>query len=238
MKVIVGILIAVLALIVCLVPLKEVAYAVMVDYEDTETYYEDEPYEVTENYTEAVPCDYKVVESYDAIVQVLDLGQGPVELDIPLQFQIGDLVPKGYVVIENTDDTIGTLTVQFTFWSWSEYLPLFGPTEVYLMNKVTADIEPREVATVEFLAYDLFPYYGGGGPKPYYDPETGQWGELWYEPGGWDWEYTITEATKTIEQERTVTKYRQVEKQRTVIKQRQETRYKKVTLLEFLLHYQ
>ena len=120
---------------------------------------------------------------------------------------------------------------------WSEYLPLFGPTKVYLRNKVTADIEPGEVDTVEFLAYDLFPYYGSGGPKPYYDPETGQWGEIWYEPGGWDWKYAITEATKTIEQQRTVTKYRQVEKQRTVTRQRPETRYKRVTLLDYLLHY-
>jgi len=41
----------------------------------------------------------------------------------------------------------------------------------------------------------------------------------------WKWKYTITEATKTVE------------KQRTVTKQRPETRYKEVTLLDYLLHH-
>jgi hypothetical protein len=40
-----------------------------------------------------------------------------------------------------------------------------------------------------------------------------------------------------VEKERTVTKYQQVEKQRTVTKQREEIRYKKVTALDYLLHY-
>jgi ABC-type transport system substrate-binding protein len=44
------------ALVVCLVPLKEVAYAVTVDYEDTETYYEqDMYYELQERYYEDAP---------------------------------------------------------------------------------------------------------------------------------------------------------------------------------------
>lgn len=52
----VGVIIAVVAIVVCLVPLKEVAYTVTVDYQDTETYYETEPHEA--------PLDYKVVKSY------------------------------------------------------------------------------------------------------------------------------------------------------------------------------
>ena len=52
-----------------------------------------------------------------------------------------------------------------------------------------------------------------------------------------DWSYEVTPSTKEVEGERTIIKYRQVEKQRTVIKQRQETRYKKATLLDYLLHY-
>jgi len=48
----VGVVVAILALVVCLVPLKTVAYTVMVDYEDTETYYEDEP--IVETYNETV----------------------------------------------------------------------------------------------------------------------------------------------------------------------------------------
>ena len=42
---------------------------------------------------------------------------------------------------------------------------------------------------------------------------------------------------RLVEKERTVTKYRQVEKQRTVTKQRPETRYKKVSILDYILHY-
>lgn len=52
------------------------------------------------------------------------------------------------------------------------------------------------------------------------------------------WDYVVTPDTKEVEGERTVTKYEQVEKQRTVTRQREETRYKKVTLLDYLLHYQ
>ena len=61
--IVVGIVIAVLALVVCLVPLKEVAYAVTVDYEDTETYYENEPYEDIGTYSETAVLDYEVIES-------------------------------------------------------------------------------------------------------------------------------------------------------------------------------
>lgn len=52
-----------------------------------------------------------------------------------------------------------------------------------------------------------------------------------------DWNYDVTPSTKGVEKERTVTKYERVEKQRTVTRQRPETRYKKVTLLDYLLHY-
>ena len=54
-----GIVIAILALVVWLAPLKTVAYEVTVNYEDVETYYENEPYQVTENYTENVPLSFE-----------------------------------------------------------------------------------------------------------------------------------------------------------------------------------
>ena len=44
----------------------------------------------------------------------------------------------------------------------------------------------------------------------------------------WKWDYTITEGTKEVEKERTVTKYRQLERERTV------TRYKKGSIFEYL----
>ena len=47
-----GVIVLIIALVVCLVPGVEVAYTVTVDYQDTETYYEDEPYEDTGSYYE------------------------------------------------------------------------------------------------------------------------------------------------------------------------------------------
>jgi hypothetical protein len=221
-----GIVVAVTALIICLAPLKTVAYTGMVDYEDIETYYEDDPYQVTENYTEVVPCDYKVIKSYDEIVKVLyrDDEEFP---GVPREVGFGDPAPKGYVVVKNADNITGTFTIHFSFCEWDEYISGFFPIEEYQEGEVTLNIEPGESDTAVFLAYRLGTGGGNGGLEEFFD----------YEPGGWDWEYTITEATKTVEQQRTVTKYRQVEKQRTVTKQRQETHYKKVTLLDYLLHY-
>ena len=63
-KIVAGVIIAIVALVVCLIPLKEVAYSVTVDYQDTETYYEDEPYEVTETYTETVPVEVEILEHH------------------------------------------------------------------------------------------------------------------------------------------------------------------------------
>jgi len=48
----------VFVLVFSFVPLYEVSYTVNVDYQETENYYEDEPYEVTETYTEAIPLSY------------------------------------------------------------------------------------------------------------------------------------------------------------------------------------
>lgn len=225
--IVVGIVIAIAAIVVCLVPLKWVSSQVTVDYEDTETYYENEPYEVTENYTEAVSCDYKVIASYDEIVKVLyrDDEEFP---GVPREVGFGDPAPKGYVVVKNTDNITGTFTIHFSFCEWDEYMSGFFPIEEYQEGEVTLHIEPGESDVAVFLAYKLGIGGGNGGMvEEFFD----------YEPGGWSWEYTITEATKIVEQERTVTEYRQVEKQRTVTKQRLEIYYEKVTLLDYILHY-
>ncbi len=56
------------------------------------------------------------------------------------------------------------------------------------------------------------------------------------------WQESITEYREVtryriVTEYRTVTKYRNVEQQRVVTKERRETRYKKVTSLDYLLHY-
>jgi hypothetical protein len=199
MKVIVGILIAVLAVVVCLVPLKEVAYAVTVDYEDTETYYEDEPYEVTENYTEAVPLSFEADDYVDEDVtyehhQII-IG------DIVFQDEIVEVtIYKACVKVRNTDAVAGDFVV-----SYSGFEPMFGE----ISTTTTLTLNPGKQKVAECVAESTIG----------------------------SWSYDVTPGTKGVEAERTVTKYRQVEKQRTVTKQRQETRYKRATLLDYLLHY-
>lgn len=195
----VGVVIAVLTLVVCLVPLKTVAYTVTVDYEDIETYYENEPYQVTENYTEAMPLSFEAnsyvktdtIEEHQQII----IGDTVVYneiVEVPIQVACID--------VENTDDVAGSFVVSF-----SGIDPMFGPPSL----TTNLSLGVGEQKTAECPAESIN-----------------------------DWSYEVTPSTKEIEGERTVIKYRQVEKQRTVTKQRQETRYKKVTLLEFLLHYQ
>ena len=236
----VGVVIAIIALVVCLVPLKGVAYAVAVDYQDTETYYEDEPYQVTQTYYETEPCevntteplDYEVVKSYTEIVKVLYRDD---ELPrVPREIGFGDPAPKGYVVVKNTDDVAGTFSIKFSFWAWDEFIAAFNmPLKNYQKGEVELYLKPSESGTAEFLAYRLGTYEDKeGGMKEFFDFDTWEPFYILYESGGWSWEYEVT-GTKTV----TSTEYRQVEKQRTVTKQRPETRYKKVTLLDYFLHY-
>ena len=131
----VGIIILVAALVVCLVPLKTVAYTVMVDYQDTE------PYEVQV----AEPLDYQVVNSY--------VGQGTITHETSTVIGgIGEshhtweeTVPVAYVVVQNTDTLSGTFTVSF---SVSEPLD-----ELFLHR--TLSLDPNEAQTAECPAYEL-----------------------------------------------------------------------------------
>jgi hypothetical protein len=194
----VGIVVAILALVVCLVPLKEVSYAITVDYEDTETYYENEAYNATETYIEDVPLSFEadgyieedtIAERHQIIIGGIVFQDEIVEVPIEI----------ACVKVKNTDDVAGNFTVSF-----SGFESMFG--EISLTR--TLSLYPGQRQTAECPADSID-----------------------------DWNYEVRASTKPIEQERTVTKYRQVEKERTVIKQRQETRHKKVTALDYLLHY-
>ena len=192
----VGVVVVALALVVCLAPLKTVPYTVMVDYEDTETYYEDEPYADVETYTEMVPLDYEVVES---------------DMDVE-----GHTATVS-VVVRNQDDIAGTFTVDLTVIYGCTFI---APGSIEITSMFASDerelyLKPNKTGTATYSADNPYPANC--------DVDS--------------WSYDVTPGTKELEKERTVTKYRQVEKQRTVIKQRQETRHKKVTLLDYLLHY-
>jgi len=193
-----GIVVVVAALMVCLVPLKWVSYEVTVDYEDIETYYENEPYEVTENYTEVVPLSFEANAYIDE--DVIYEHQQIIIGGIVIQDEIVEVPIKiACVDVENTDDVAGNFTVYF-----SGFEPMFGEHSLTR----TLSLSPSEQETAECPAESID-----------------------------NWSYEVIPSTKEVESERTVTKYEQVEKQRTVTKQRQETRYKKVTLLDYLLHY-
>ena len=191
-----GIVIAVAALVVCLVPLKEVSYSVTVDYEDIETYYENEPYQDTETYTETVPLDYEVIDS-----------------DLDVEGQTATVS----VAVRNQDDVAGTFTVELSVIYGCTFIE---PGSIQITSLLDSDeeelhLEPDDTGTATYSTDNPYPMNC--------DVDS--------------WSYDVTPDTKEVEKERTVTKYREVEKQRTVTKQRQETRYKKVTLLDYLLHY-
>lgn len=193
--IIIGI-IAAIALVICLVPLKEVAYTAMVDYEDMETYYEDEPYEVTEIYTETVPLDYEVVESEQYIEGATSVFS---------------------VVVRNEDNIAGAFTVDFSIMYGCTFIApgYIQVASIPFSHEEELHLGPNDTRTGTYSADNPYPANCGLD----------------------SWDYDITPATKELERERTVIKYHQVEKQRTVIKQRPETRYKRVTLLDYLLHY-
>lgn len=196
-KVVISIVIVVaIALVVCLVPLKEVAYAVTVDYEDTETYYESEPYEDVKTYTETVPLDYEVVESEEYVEGVTTVVS---------------------IVVRNKDNIAGTFTVDLSVIYGCTFI---APGSIEITSILASDeeelhLEPNDTGTATCSIDNPYP------ANCAFD----------------SWSYDVTPDTKEVEKERIVTKYRQVEKQRTVTRQRQETRYKKVTLLDYLLHY-
>ena len=192
----IGAVIVVAALVVGLVPLREVAYEVTVDYEDTETYYENEPYQDTETYTETVPLDYEVVDT-----------------DIDVDGQTATVS----VAVRNQDNISGAFTVELSVIYGCTFI---SPGSIEITSLLASDeqevlLEPNDTETAIYSADNPYP------ANCAFD----------------SWSYDVTPSTKEVERERTVTKYRQVEKQRTVTKQRQETRYKKVTLLDYLLHY-
>lgn len=204
----VGVIIAVVAIVVCLVPLKEVAYTVTVDYQDTETYYEDEPCEV--QITE--PLDYEVVKAYEDI----DKGTTPIAC----------------ITLRNIDNVSGTFNIHFTFYAiektaksiFEARYPELTKEEWKMLSRkyrgdVALNLEAGQVGTARYIAKRQL-------TEHIFD-------DVDMDVDEWFWEHEVSPGTKTV----TKTEYRQVEKQRTVTKQHPETRYKRITLLDYLLHY-
>ena len=154
------------------------AYTVSVPYQDVETYYENEPYQVQ---VEA-PLSYSV--TYSSASNDWNLSQG-CHVDAS-------------VSVKNVDTSPGTFKVNFTFTTLSN---TYSDID-------TAYVFPAEVKTLTGLA----------------DTSCGE---------DYIWNYSVTPGTKMV----TDTQYKQVEHQRIVTKERLETRYKKVSVLDYLLNY-
>ena len=185
----IGIIVAA-ALVFCLVPLKTVAYTVMVDYENTETYYENELREVIE------PLEYQVAQ-YGG-------GGGPHYTLINRDSVAGyfDICCTLYIMDEDTYYDLS--------WQYDRIpIDVFKQHSQQYILKDRVYLEPGEKGGVKWSWDDIT-------SSDFYSYES-------------FWEVSPEQVTKA--------KYVQVEKQRTVTKQRPETRYKKITLLDYLLHY-
>jgi len=199
-KVIIGIVtFVVIALIVAFVPIVEVPYAETIQYEDTETYYDTQPltYEVVESHTET--------DSYNERRQIVIGG-------VVFQDEVVEVFyPVGYVTLQNKDNVSGTFGVQFTFYALEKSVAgMYGyPDLDWDMLMTFCDVyekqdsiilEPGETETITAAISDI-------------DVDRAVW----------KWGYTITEPTKSVEKERTVTK------------ERTETHYEKITIFKYLL---
>lgn len=203
----VGVVIAILALVVCLVPLKEAAYTVAVEYQDTETYYETEPLEYREldSFTTEAVNDVRghaAMRGYDLPDEIVGWPDFAV-----------------YVVVQNLDDVPGTFEIRYTCVGTADK----SAAEKY---QWLIQLTPEEYQELDIKCYAgsrelyLQPREVGVAICPQSGVNIGSDRVPWWSGG-----YEVIPPGK------------EVEKQRTVTKQRPETRYKKVTLLEYLIGY-
>lgn len=233
-KVVIGVVIVVaIVLVVGFVPLMDVPY------QDTETYYVDEPYEATETYYETEPLAYEVVESYTDTESYLERRRIVIG-GIVFQDEIVEVFyPIGCVALQNKDSVSGTFAVQFTYYAMdrSSAAQLCHP-DFDFADYLAAEDQEAYLDTLDWdrLDWEQFMFFADK-----YDGEEAltlepsQMGTAKYsaqdidmDEDVWKWDYTITEGTKEVEKERTVTKYRQVERERPV------THSKKGSIFEYL----
>jgi len=181
--IITGIILAIAAIVICFVPLMNAAYIVAVEYQDTETYYEDEPYETTETYTENVPLDYEVIKVYTED-DVFTERQSVVIGGIVFQDEVVETPIKvACVTVKNTDSPDSSFKVTF-----SVAKALFSE----LPKDVSLVLSSGESKTAKYPAEKLgdWSYTVTPGTKPV------------------EAEKTVTKY-RQVEKQRTVTKQRQ-----------------------------
>ncbi len=212
----IGAFIAVAAIVVCAIPIVAVDYAVDVYYEDTETYYIEEEYTVQEPYT--VQELYTGTENYTE--------REPYNKSVPIDYVVTDegiheTCTAGtyvWVAIRNTDAKNGSFRVTFRILIHGVGTST-KKASTYIVAGDTSRVEVYPSGDVRSFTYSI-----KAPTKTIVD-------------------YRDVVKTRQVTEYRDVTKYRDVieyrdvPKQRTVTKTRQEMRSKKVTLLDYLLHY-
>ena len=210
----VGVVIAIAVLVACVAPLKTVAYTITVDYEETE------PYDAEVQ----VPLEYDVSAFEDWDTWLYEDYQDYLDWQ---------KYSKGYVDRSNWDPSkesrfIPAITIGISgdvaAGGWYEVSITF-----HFLDKGVWEYLPAEVGRDVIREYgDSLSYH-----KSIYLDETCEDSVTFFAPdidaedAKWFYEYGVEPGTKTV----TKIEYRQV------TKQRPETRYKKVTLLDYVLHY-
>jgi len=208
----IGAVIVVVALVVSLVPLKEVAYAVTVDYEDTETYYENEPLEYRELDSSII---YGAPE-FD-VEEYVDTRYGLAHKLVAQDYALSADDYALCVIVQNLDDAGGTFETHYTLTTADKEA---AERQKNLIQRTTDEWQELDR---EYYEGTVELYLEPGQVGAFICPSSGIYIALDRVP--FDHSHDIVPATI------------QLEKQRTVTRQRQETRYKKVDLLEYLLHY-
>ena len=203
----IGLAAALVAVVVCAVPLKTASYVVSVPYQDTETVYVKEEYTVSEPYTK--------IETHEE--------EEPYYKSVPIDYIVtaqetynwfwGGIGSNIWIKIRNADVKSGYFYVEF-------HLTIAGGgTETKTASRYIAIGQEKKVGVL----------YRDG----YVSSFT----------------YSITPPTKTVIGVRDVQKttevidyrdvirYRCVPEERPVIKTHEETRYKKIPILEYLLSH-
>ena len=233
-KIVIGIVIAVaVVLVVGFVPLVDVPY------QATETYLEDEPYEDTETYYETQSLAYEVVEFYTDTESYQERRRIVIG-GIVFQDEIVEVFyPVSCVVLENKDSVSGTFAVQFACYAMDRGSaaqlchPDFDFAEYLAAEDQEDYLDSLDWDELDLEQFMFFADKYDGEEQLTLEPaqtDTAKYSaqDVDLDEQVWRWDYTITAATKQVEKERTVTKYRQVERERTV------TRYKKGSIFQYL----
>lgn len=214
-----------------------------VPYQDTETYYIDDvsqPYEAMETYYETVPLSYEVVQFYSDI-EFFQVGKQIIVLGFVIKDETTDVaIPTGHITVKNTDSVEGVIGIHSTFCAVDKLKavaaglgpPDFDPEEYaaaedpdsYLASRDWGDLDWDRLTSLckQYNVQEnktIQPGVPAGFSVSNAAIDTSKM--------AWKWEYTITQAVKTVQKERTVTRYRQLERERTV------THYWKGSIFEY-----